>query len=168
MSEIMTAPAGEQPCTLKTERFPMRDTLGTVMSRPGHTARPIRLFLKTSMNLSSIDMRLPGGMLGDSVTLRALGGSILLTTTLSPMDTPALVLVSPSILTIPLSESSGSLLKTFATTVFFPLISIMLPIVSPSSAYATGSRRALPYPASFRRVGVSTFRVRESDIGRVE
>ena len=122
----------------------MRDTFGTVMSSPLTTGLPMRLLLKMPAKLSSTAMWVPGGMLGARTTLTARPGSILSTLTFSPMETPAEVLVRPSILMIPEPASSGSLRNILATAVFLPVILTMLPMVSSSDEYASGSRRALP------------------------
>ena len=150
---------------MNVERLPISETFWTMMSMPDMTGRLMRLFLKISMSPLSTVMREPSGILGSRVTLSAFWGSILRTLTFSPMVVSALVLVRPSMRMRLVPSSSLSLLNTLATAVFLPVISMMSPIERPSLAYASGSRRARPYPASLMRFGLSTFMVIDSAIG---
>ena len=105
----------------------MRDTLGTMMSvssTSGLLSSPLR---NTSSIPSSNLMALPSGMFGASTTSSAGLGSHLLTVTFSSTLTPALVLVRPSMKSIPLPSSPGSHLKTLATTDLLPAISTVSP-----------------------------------------
>lgn len=108
----------------------------------------------------------PSGMLGARTTCSAMRGSHLRTVTFSSTLTPALVLVRPSMKIMPLPSSSGSHLKTLATTDLLPAISMVSPMSSPSCLRDSVSMRARPYPASDCLWAMATLRTMESVIVR--
>ena len=77
---------------------------------------------------------------------------------------PALVLVRPSMKIMPFPSSSGSHLKTFATTGLLPTISMVSPMSNPSFARESESILARPYPASDCLRAMATLRTMESVI----
>ena len=101
-------------------------------------------------------------MLGARVTCSAGWGSHLRTVTLSSTLTPALVLVRPSMKSMPRPSSSGSHLKTLATTDLLPVISTVSPSSSPRALLDSQSILARPYPASLWDLAIATFRTSES------
>ncbi len=140
----MTGPLGTVEATENVERLPMRAMFGTMMSvsaTRGRLRSPLR---KTSSIPFSNLMRFPSGMFGVSTTCSAGLGSHLLTVTLSSTLTPALVLVSPSMRRSPRPSSSGSPLKTLATTVRLPTISTVSPSSSPRALRDSESILARP------------------------
>ncbi len=83
------------------------------------------------MYLSSI-----GGMFSKGATITFSAGTafIFLTETVSPIATPELFLVRPSILIIPLPSSEGYKGRHFATVFLFPLTSSTSPVEAPKES----------------------------------
>ena len=140
----MTGPVGTVDTTVKVDLLPMSAMLGTMMSVSAIRGLPIRPFRNTSSIPSSNWILLFSGMLGANTTLSARTGRHLRTVTFSSTLTPALVLVSPSMQIIPFPSSSGEHLKTFATTVLLPIISMVSPSSSPRERLETVSILARP------------------------
>ena len=161
-----TGPGGIVETTVKVDLLPIRAMFGTMMSVPatrGLAMSPLRKI--SSIPFSNL-IFFPSGMLGASTTCSAISGSQRLTFTFSSTLTPALVLVSPSMKIMPLPSSSGSHLKTLATTVLFPTISIVSPMSSPRALRDSVSILARPYPASDCLWAMPTLRTMDSVIGR--
>ena len=74
---------------------------------------------------------------GATTTFSAGGAFTFFTATTSPIATPALFLIRPSILTIPLPSSEGYSGRHFATVLLFPLISITSPVEASSASIAS-------------------------------
>ena len=64
--------------------------------------------------------------------------SAFFTSTLSSMDTPALRLVDPSSLMMPLLASSGAPLRTLTAVFLFPVTMTMAPTLMPSMSISSG------------------------------
>ena len=158
----MTGPLGTVDTTAKVERLPMRAMLGTMMSVSAISGRFISPFRNMLSIPSSKRVRFPSGIFGARVICSAGCGTHLRTVTLSSTLTPAFVLVSPSMKSMPRPSSSGSHLKTLATTDLLPTISTVSPSSSPSSDLDVESILARPYPASLWDLAIATFRVIES------
>ena len=163
-SLTMTAPLGAVDTTVKVERFPMRAMLGTIMSVSAMSGRFMSPFRNTFSIPDSNLILFPSGMLGARVICSAGCGVHLLTVTFSSTLTPAFVLVRPSMNSIPRPSSSGSHLKTLATTDLLPAISTVSPSSTPSALRDPPSILARPYPASLWDLAMATFRTMESDM----
>ena len=85
---------------------------------------------------------------GEKVIFSASFTSAFFTSTLSSMDTPALRLVDPSSLMMPLLASSGAPLRTLTAVFLFPVTMTMSPTLMPSMSISSGSSLATPFPAS--------------------